>query len=50
MDRGAWQAKVHGGHKELDVTEHTQTCPFYFPYEILKAVIVSHMLFVLCGA
>ena len=21
MDRGAWQATVHGGHKELDMTE-----------------------------
>ena len=21
MDRGAWQAAVHGGHKELDTTE-----------------------------
>ena len=23
MDRGAWWATVHGGHKELDVTEYT---------------------------
>ena len=23
MDRGAWWATVHGGHKESDVTEHT---------------------------
>ena len=23
MGRGAWQAMVHGGHKELDVTEVT---------------------------
>ena len=23
-DRGAWQATVHGGHKELDMTEHEQ--------------------------
>ena len=23
MDRGAWQATVHGGHKELDITEAT---------------------------
>ena len=21
--RGAWQAIIHGGHKELDMTEHT---------------------------
>ena len=25
MGRGAWQATVHGGCKELDVTEHTHT-------------------------
>ena len=25
MDRGAWWAIVHGGLKELDVTEHTHT-------------------------
>ena len=24
MDRGAWQAIVHRGHKELDTTEVTQ--------------------------
>ena len=23
MDRGAWRATVHGGHKELDTTEAT---------------------------
>ena len=23
MDREAWQAAVHGGHKELDMTEAT---------------------------
>ena len=23
MDRGTWQATVHGGHKESDTTEHT---------------------------
>ena len=22
MDKGAWQATVHGSHKELDMTEH----------------------------
>ena len=27
MDRGAWRAKVHGGHKEADTTEQlTHTC------------------------
>ena len=25
MGRGAWQAMVHGGHKESDMTEHTHT-------------------------
>ena len=25
MNRGAWQATVHGGYKELNVTEHTHT-------------------------
>ena len=25
MDRGAWWATVHGGHKESDTTEHTHT-------------------------
>ena len=31
MDRGARQPTVHGGHKELDATEHTQTCHFISP-------------------
>ena len=29
MDRGAWQATIHGDHKESDTTEHVpthQTC------------------------
>ena len=25
MDRGAWQATVHGDHKELDMTDHYHT-------------------------
>ena len=25
MDRGAWRATVHGGHKELDTTEQLST-------------------------
>ena len=25
MDRGAWQATVHGGRKELDITEQLRT-------------------------
>ena len=27
MDRGAWRATVHGGHKESDTTEATNTFP-----------------------
>ena len=36
MDRGAWQATVHGGHKELDTTKglRTRTVPKFF-----KAVV-----------
>ena len=30
MDRGAWQATVHGGHKELDTTEHLSTHSFFY--------------------
>ena len=29
MDRGAWWATVHGGHKELDMTERLDAC---YPY------------------
>ena len=25
MDRGAWRATVHGGHKKSDMPEHTYT-------------------------
>ena len=25
MDRGSWQAMVHGGHKESDMTEQLST-------------------------
>ena len=27
MDRGAWQAMVHGGHKELDTSEQQSMHP-----------------------
>jgi len=27
MDRGAWWATVHGGHKEWDTTEQLTLCP-----------------------
>ena len=32
MDREAWWATVYGGHKELDMTEHTQK--FQRPLEV----------------
>ena len=30
MDRGAWQATVHGGRKESDMTEHSNTLDVRF--------------------
>ena len=31
MDREAWRAAVHGGHKELEMTENnTQQQDFYY--------------------
>ena len=33
MDRGSWQATVHKGHKELDVTEVTEhVCLLHYPF------------------
>ena len=29
MDRGAWLASVHGGEKELDMTEHAHSTTKY---------------------
>ena len=29
MDRGAWQAIVHGGHKESDTTEQPTTLSLF---------------------
>ena len=31
MDRGAWQATVHGVAKESDTTEHTHNSHYAFP-------------------
>ena len=62
MDRGAWQATVHGGHKESDMTEVTQhalihknQCGFYIflthnslcPKTILKTYFSVNMNFLL---
>ena len=38
MDRGARRATVHGGHKELDMTEYTHTHDRY-RYFILFSII-----------
>ena len=29
MDRGAWRATVHGGHKESDMTEQLSTTRYH---------------------
>ena len=37
MDRGAWQATVHGGHKESDMTEQlTLIYLLLLPYQKTK--------------
>ena len=40
MDRGAWWATVHRGHKELDTTERL-TLHIYL-YILDKCVIIGH--------
>ena len=34
MDRGAWQATVHRGRKESDVTEQLNTFTFFFIFDL----------------
>ena len=36
MDRGAWWATVHGGHKELDVTERQHAHTLQLRYMLLS--------------
>ena len=38
MDRGAWWATVHGGHKELDITEQLSM-------HVIFEILVSMSLF-----
>ena len=38
MDRGAWWATVHGGHKELDITEQSS---MHVIFEILVSMSLS---------
>ena len=50
MDRGAWWATVHGGHKELDLTKHSILSgpPLIFvglQQELKKRSMVSHFFF-----
>ena len=46
MDRGAWRGTVHGGHKELDMTEWLSTAHLTgmlrHPGEPLLPSLVSH--------
>ena len=41
-DRGAWRATVHGGHKELDMTEQLSTAQHMVTRE--NHNIYEHML------
>ena len=49
MDRGAWQATVNGGHKELDMTEHrtqlqfTETNPTLLIPQIAQATVSTRI-------
>ena len=38
MDRGAWWATIHGGHKELDITEQLS---MHVIFEILVSMSLS---------
>ena len=62
MDRGAWQATVHGGHKKLDTTDHPHTCftnptafwwvrqaDRYRNHKLIITHIQNECLDVLCG-
>ena len=44
MDTGAWQATVHGGHKELDTTERACTYPVSWPV-IVHGNLLRSLLF-----
>ena len=48
MDRGAWRAAIHGGHKESDRTE-TNTTPFKALYCKIKNVFLClFFMYYLC--
>ena len=44
MDTGAWQATVHGGHKELDTTERACIYPVSWPV-IVHGNLLRSLLF-----
>ena len=44
MDRGTWQATVHGGHKESDMTEYTYTHNCNYLKLTRKAPGLAHCL------
>ena len=45
MDRGAWWATVHGGHKELDTAEqlrlHTFICAIIYVYVLCLYIYIE---------
>ena len=43
MDRGPWQAILHGGHKESDMTEHAQIA-FSLPQPLTNCITLSKLL------
>ena len=43
MDRGAWWAIVHGGHKELDMTEWLSTLALRFYIISEKLILITYI-------
>ena len=41
MDRGAWWAMVHGGHKELDMTEELNSNHSYCSHSDILLLFVT---------
>ena len=43
MDRGAWWATVHGGHKEWDMTERLSPAQHMIPKSMLGLTVDSDL-------